>query len=75
MRSVKEVSFDSKNRFRHTVMSQSAASVRITVLLWAIKAKLLNELDETRVEWRPIVRELTRALGIELASSGQAAAF
>jgi hypothetical protein len=61
--------------WRFSASPTSENDLRITVLLWAIKAKLLNELDETRLEWRPIVRELTRALGIELASFGQAAAF
>jgi hypothetical protein len=50
------------------------ADLRVTVLLWAIKARLLNKLDETKVEWKPIVRQLTEALGIELASSGYASA-
>jgi hypothetical protein len=49
--------------------------LRVTILLWVIKARLLNELDETRVEWQPIVQELIRALGIEVASSGRAAAY
>ena len=48
--------------------------LRVTILLWAIKARLLNELDETREEWKPIVQELTQALGIVLAGSGHAAA-
>ena len=56
--------------------SQTAENdLRVTILLWALKARLLNELDETGAEWQPIVRELTQALGIELASSGHAATY
>jgi len=69
--------FDTVRRapWRFSASPTSENDLRVTILLWALKAKILNELDETRTEWRPIVRELTRALGIELASSGHAAAF
>jgi hypothetical protein len=60
-------------RFSRSRTSEN--DLRVTILLWALKAKLLNELDETSAEWRPIVRKLTQALGIELASSGHAAAY
>jgi hypothetical protein len=61
--------------WRFSASATSENDLRVTILLWALKAKILNELDETRAEWSPIVRELTRALGIELASSGHAAAY
>jgi hypothetical protein len=61
--------------WRFSASSTSENDLRVTILLWALKAKILNELDETRAEWSPIVRELTQALGIEIARSGHAAAY